>query len=166
MGMADPSLLPTLAEIAVALAGFSAIVVLFRRTNEGRWRAEDADQFNGMVIHAVFAALFCLLPAMIEVFVQDPRLLWAIASAVLALQIVGHATGVILLASTNPSGRASMVLGYGLAALLALNAAGVGFDRAFGPYLLGVLWHLLLSGALFVLLVWVPADQRVKEDKP
>ena len=53
MPLASPDVLFTVAEIAVALAGFSAVVVLFKRRDSGRWRAADADRFHGMVVHGV-----------------------------------------------------------------------------------------------------------------
>jgi len=35
--------------------------------------------------------------------------------------------------------------------LQVLNVLGVGFDHAFGPYLVGVLWHVSQSGVLFAM---------------
>ena len=61
----------TLAEVAVALAGFSAIIVVFRRGTNGKWRHRDADLFHGMVIHAICAVLFCLFPNLVNLVVQD-----------------------------------------------------------------------------------------------
>ena len=63
MRLAEAELLFTLAEISVALAGFSAIVVLFKRRDSGRWHAADGNRFNGMVFHAIFAAFFCIFPS-------------------------------------------------------------------------------------------------------
>jgi len=34
--------------------------------------------------------------------------------------------------------------------------AGIGFGRAFDAYLVGVVWHVVMSGALFLMLIWVP----------
>lgn len=146
----------SLAEISIGLAGFSAIVVMFRRRDSGTWSPADADRFNGMVFHAMAAAFFCVLPAIVGVFVEGPRV-WTVCSAVLGLQIVGHAIGVVLLATTGGWARAMILGGGGAAAgLQALNAFGVAFDHEFGPYEIGVLWHVLHAGFLFLLLVWVP----------
>ena len=60
-----------LAEVAVALAGFSAIVVVLKRGVTGQWTSHDADRFHGMIIHAIAAVVFCLLPMIVDVVVQD-----------------------------------------------------------------------------------------------
>ena len=49
--MAETELLFTVAEISVALAGFSAVVVLFKRRDSGKWRAADANRFKKSHIH-------------------------------------------------------------------------------------------------------------------
>lgn len=149
----------TLAEIAVGLAGFSAIVVSFKRRDSGSWRRADADRFNGMVGHSLMAMAFCLLPVVAATFVSEARLVWAWTSGLLALQIAAHTTVIVFLASTGITGRVTTSLG-GIAAvvLLAGNALGIGVDAAFGPYLFGVAWHLAHASVLFLMLVWVPAD--------
>ena len=88
--MAQSGLLYSLAEIAVTIAGFSAIVVLFKRSDSGTWLPSDADRFNGMLIHAMAAVFFCVLPSLIAVFETNEGTIWSIASAVLGVQIVGH----------------------------------------------------------------------------
>ncbi|MGH0037224.1 MAG: hypothetical protein ACQGVK_19540 [Myxococcota bacterium] len=157
--MFEPQVLFTLAEIAVALAGFSAVVVLFKRRDGGEWATADADRFHGMVLHAMAAVFFSLLPSMIDVFVARPDLVWRIASGLFALQILLHVSVVLRLASTTGQSRYFMVVGLLAAGLLALNGVGVGFEGEFGPYLIGVLWHVLQSATLFVWLIWIPQGQ-------
>jgi len=96
----------TLGEVAIGMAGFSAIVVLFKRGDSGRWRADDADRFNGMLIHAMAAAFFCVLPAFLAVLIDAPSRLWVVGSALLGTQIALH-TGIVLrLPSTQGPARA------------------------------------------------------------
>ena len=154
----DPSVLFPLAEIAVALAGFSAIVVIFRRRDSGKWRAGDADRFHGMVLHAVAATFFCLLPSIIGIFVESTQFVWNICSAVLGLQIVTHVALVLRFTSTSGASRAILPLGFVAATLQACNLLGLGFDHDFAPYLFGVLWHVFQSGLLFVWLIWIAAE--------
>ena len=147
----------TLAEIAVAMAGFSAIVVLFRRRTSGTWLAADADRFNGMIVHSVSATALCLVPAIIGVFTTDPAQVWRIASSVLGLQVLLHAGIVVFyLASTGLAGSILVATGGStVVALQVLNVTGIGFSAEPGPYLLGVCWHLIQAGGLFTRLVWV-----------
>jgi len=159
----DPSLLTTLAEISVALAGFSAIVVSFRQRNSGRWLEADADRFNGMVLHAMMALLFCLLPSVIGLFSHDPLRVWGIASGVLGLQIVGHALIAIRLATTDLRGRTILALGAVLGVFLVASGMGLSPMTALEAYLLGVLWHVAHSSVLFVWLIWIPAGPIERE---
>jgi len=158
MSPEQTSLLLSLAQLGVAFAGFAAIVVLFGRGDSGRWRdRERANRFHGMVVHSLVAVFFCLLPLLLDAFTSDPSSIWLIASALLGIEIVAHATGVILMPSTmRIRTRAAMSLGYAVAAVQFMNAAGIGFDRAFEAFIVGVVWHVFMSGVLFLMLTWVP----------
>jgi len=48
--LAESEVLFAVAEFSVAVAGFSAIVVILRRSESGKWRAIDADRFHGMLL--------------------------------------------------------------------------------------------------------------------
>lgn len=58
--MVETDLLFGLAELSVGLAGFSAIVVLFRRRETGKWRVGDAERFRGIVLHAISAFVYLI----------------------------------------------------------------------------------------------------------
>ncbi len=156
--MAEEDLLFTLAEIAVAMAGFSAVVVVFRRRDQGGWAREDADRFNGMVLHSMASAFFCLLPSLLRVFTEEPSQVWAVASTAIGVQILGHCVVVFRLPSSGSSTAGSLAAGLAVALLSAMNVLGFGFEREFRPYLVAVLWHVLQAGVLFVMLVWVRSD--------
>lgn len=147
-----------LAEIAIALAGFAAIVVVFKRRSSGGWDARDADRFNGMLLHAVAAGFFCILPPFLSVFASSPSVIWAIASSLAAIQLVMHASVIFMLPSTSRLLRLLLFIPLGLVALQVLNVSGIYFAREFGPYLAAVLWHIFQAGLLFVTLVFVRRD--------
>ncbi len=46
----------------LTLAGFSAVVVSFKKRDANTWLKLDADRFHGMILHAILA-LLSLLPA-------------------------------------------------------------------------------------------------------
>lgn len=151
--------LPTLAEIAVGLAGFSAIVVIFKRRDAGTWLVADADRFHGMIVHSMVAAALCFVPAAVAVFTDASRTIWALSSGLLGVQVLAHTLLVLRLASTSSPNRLAVALGGGAVVVLqGLNVLGLGFDREPGPYVLGVLWHLAHAGILFVMLVWVRSE--------
>lgn len=153
----------TLAEIAIGMAGFSAIVVVFKRRDTGSWLAEDADRFNGMILHSIAAVFFCMLPAVIAAFSALDTTIWRIGSAALGLQVLIHTLGILTLSSTGTVALfLTGIFGGAVVLLQALNVSGVFFSGEFGPYLLGVLWHLIHAGGLFVALVW--ARREVIDD--
>lgn len=143
----------TLGEIAVTLAGFAAVVVLFKRTDSGKWLLADADRFNGMLMHAMAAGFFCILPPFISVFTSDPSLIWRIGSVALGTQIAAHSWKIFALSTSTVLVRASLAVALMIVILQLLNVAGVVYTAEFRPYLAGVLWHIFHSGLLFALLV-------------
>ena len=157
MGDIQDTLL-SLAEVSVALAGFSAIVVVLKRNVAGSWSAVDADQFHGMVIHAICAVVFCLLPSIIDVVVQDMVTTLHIACALLGTQMVVHSLAVMFFSTSAVLARALLSFGvvFGLVQFLAFTDWGV--QREFQFYTVGIIWHIFQAGVLFVLLVWIPRE--------
>ena len=151
--MSEVDALFSLAEIAVTMAGFSAVVVVFRRRDASRWSAADADRFNGMLVHSMTAAFFCILPSILAAFTRDPHMVWAWASGLIGVQIAAHVTGVLLMSTTDRVGRALVGLGYLVAGLQGMNVVEWGYAREFRPFLLGVVWHVFQAGVLFVVLI-------------
>jgi hypothetical protein len=147
-----------LAEIAVAMAGFAAIVVLFKRRSSGGWATADADRFNGMLLHAMAAGFFCIFPPFVSVFTSSASVLWTIASASVAVQLLAHAGIIFWLPSSSLATRLSLVVPLALVSLQVLNVLGVHFTHEFRPYLAAVLWHIFQAGFLFVMLVFVPDE--------
>ena len=155
MGDAQDTLF-TLAEVAIALAGFSAIVVVLKRGAEGKWTLADADRFHGMVIHAICAVVFCLLPSVLNTVVQDVVTTLHIGAALLGVQIELHAAAVMFFASTDTLGRLALIVGLFIGLFQWTVFTDWAAHREFDIYLVGVIWHILQAGLLFVMLVWIP----------
>jgi hypothetical protein len=151
------SVLLSLAQLGVAFAGFAAIVVLFGRGEGGRWKGRHhVDRFHGMIVHALVAVFFCMLPLVIDAFTTRADAIWRIASALLGVEILVHSTGVMLMPSTiGLRARVTVAIGYLIAVVQFMNAAAYEFERPFEAYLVGVVWHVFMSGALFLMLIWV-----------
>jgi hypothetical protein len=164
MGEAQGTLL-SLAEIAIVLAGFSAIVVVLKRGVEGKWSALHADQFNGMVVHAIFAVTFCLLPMLLNIFVQDSSTTLHILCGMLGAQILGHSLGVMFFQTTSKSARFSLAFGVVVGATQFLVFTDWGVQREYEIYLTGIVWHIIQAGLLFVMLVWISAGMIEEASK-
>ncbi len=143
------------AEVAVALAGFSAIVVVLRG-NAKRWRTDDANMFHGMIVHAGMAVVFCLLPIMLNVVVQDVVTTLRLACTILGVQILAHSGYVMFFLSHARTSRWVMLIGLLIGLVQFAVYTDWGVHREFDFYQLGIAWHILQAGVVFVLLVWIP----------
>lgn len=155
----SPETLLALAEVAISLAGFSAIVVVLKRSVTGAWSAYAAARFHGMVVHSIFAVLFCFLPSVVNIVVQDPVTSLHISSGVLGVQIIVHCIAVMQMSTSGVSARVILGIGlvFGLVPLAVFTDWGV--HRELELYLIGIIWHIMQAGILFVLLIWIPKEQ-------
>jgi len=75
-----------IAEIAVALAGFTGVVVAFGSRNEGSWHPGDRLRLNFLLESSLTAGGFALLTlVMLQVFAEEIAIPCAMASALWAL---------------------------------------------------------------------------------
>lgn len=158
----DVGSLLTFAELAVAFAGFSSVVVLFQHRADGGWAPLDAARFRIMLQVSLFAALFSVLPLPVHKLGASANLVSSVSSCVLAVYL-GLGIVVQFRARRFFSGTIEMTR-WGAFQLLfwtafiaqLLNAFGVVFHRESGPYIFGVAWLLFWAGWQFYQLV-VPA---------
>ena len=54
----SPETLISLAEVAIAIAGFASIVLVVKSTSSQKWLKQDTDFFTGMALHAMFEFSF------------------------------------------------------------------------------------------------------------
>ena len=148
------------AEVAIALAGFSAIVAILKRNAQGMWQKQDADRFNGMVLHAVSAVIFSFLPYLLNVIIQDVVTAIHFSAVILGVQLIGHSLIVVRLGAAGRGGN--YVMG-ALGVLIGLLQLTVFTDWAahmeMDIYLAGIIWHILQAGLLFILLIWIPQNR-------
>jgi len=156
--------LPILAEIAIALAGFSSIIVIFRRSGaDGAWEPEDIFRLRIMLQYGLFAAGFAVLPGAASGIGLSPALLWPTASGMMAIFLVADLLNQQRAARTLPKGSLNpvlailMVTGNVLVIVIqGLNVFGWGPTRGSGPYLFGVTWLTISAGMMFYRLITAP----------
>lgn len=79
-----------IAEIAVALAGFSGVVVVFGSRNAGAWHPGDRLRLGFLIESSLTAAGFSLLALLgIFFFPEDNNSAWVVTSALWALFMCG-----------------------------------------------------------------------------
>jgi hypothetical protein len=86
--MSADDTLALLAEIAVALAGFSSIVVVFGGRAEGRWSEADLARLSVLVGGSLAVLFFALLPTAIRLLRGGEPMAWAGSSALFATYLI------------------------------------------------------------------------------
>ncbi len=155
--------LALLAELAVAVLGFSGVVAVLGRRASGDWTELDRERFHGMVECAVLALILSLLPLPILDAKFSEATVWGWSSAIgilVCALLIGPRMRTIASSSTwsNPDvSRLSLVYGFGALIgaplLLALNAVGLVFSRTSAPYLVACLLVFGFAVLLFLRLL-------------
>ena len=154
----------TIAEIAVAFAGFSSIVVVFRNRDSESWEPLDAIRYRVMLIGSLMTAVFSGVPFVVSWLAVPPSFVWRISSALLLLWFIVAIVAQFRIRPFFPSSAGQMqwavffLTSSGTATYLVLNTLGIAFQGAAEPYLIGVTWTLFLSGWQFYQLVSLPAS--------
>ena len=159
--------LALLAQVAISLAGFSSILVAFRRAGErGDWLPEDAFRFRAMLQASLTAGLFAALPHVLAGAFPSVEMPWrALALAVGLSQ--GASLGIALRVgrrTIKPSSLNPIVFVAGMggnAASIVLTLCGAaGWVDAASVYLLTVGWMTAFAGLMFYRLVTAPLAAR------
>lgn len=162
----DTDLLYTIAEIAVAFAGFSAIAVVLRRSAPGGLPPHAQRTLWYLVIDCLVVLFLSFLPVLLLQFGCEVQRLWAISNAVLGLShLLLLSPAVIWFARNFQQIRAewqpiispiqsSLIAWSALIGIIqVLAAAGIGVDASPGLYTLGLLAFLFFAAVDFVFLV-------------
>lgn len=156
--------LELLAELAVAVLGFSGVVAALGRRASGEWSRLDRMRFRGMVRIALFVLVLSLLPFPLDSAGLAASQVWGWSSGIglllfvlVSVSLEVHSTPLRSLWSN--AGVSKSALGYAFAVLFAapillgLNAAGVVLQRSATPYLVAVLLLFGVSLAFFLRLL-------------
>lgn len=143
----------TIAEIAIALAGFASIVSVIAQRAEESSRVADSHRLRLMLEVALRNAGFAVLPLpFLSVASSDP-IAWRAASGLYLVVALVH--GVVRLKAQRAIGprwftnSAQLFLAATSVACLA-NIFGLGGDHAFSLYLASLLFGLSVSGLAFL----------------
>ena len=154
----SPETLISLAEVAIAIAGFSSIVLVVKSTSSQTWSQQNTDFFTGMALHTMLAVFFCFLPSIVNIFVQEPETTLRITCAILGTQLLLHSAVVICLPTTRNLFYIFPVAGLSFGVLQMLSFTDWGVQRILELYLAGVIFHVLQASVLFLLLTLPSRD--------
>jgi hypothetical protein len=166
--------LAVLAEIAVGLAGFSSVIVVFRRRGaSGAWEPEDLFRFKIMLESSLVAGLFAISPGALDGLGVPPGVLWPLQSALLLGYLVFdlhrrfRQFRSLPADSLSPRLAAALLAGgVSVMALQALNIADLVVSRGAGPYVAGVTWMVVYSGVMFYRLITAPMTSAHADGPP
>ena len=170
--MQGSDVLTVIAEIGVALAGFSGVVVALRQRSVESWSAPDVLRLRFMLYASALTVLFALLPFVPHHLGATPALTWSIPSLLLAV-VLGFTVGFGFMRNTparsglSPGWFVFYLSGFVITvAVLIANAVGLLGGPGLGLYLVGLAWFLFYSTTLFVRLVLAPfATQETSIEK-
>jgi hypothetical protein len=157
--------LSTLAQIAIAIAGFSGIVSVFGRRSVGDWSVAERNRLLALLIVSLTVLLFCLLPLVLLSIPVSESTCWRSLSLLLVIPTVGFEARLIPVANEArrvPRGQREVSLAVAgifitgdLLAIVALVVNGVSLGVVW-PYLAVLIWGLTKAAISFVRLVLVP----------
>lgn len=151
-----------LAQLAVAIAGFSAIVEVLGRRGGGAWRRDEVNSFNGMLMHSVLALLACLAPvALAEMGIAEATI-WPPAAGILGAFMTVHSLAIAAFfigAERWPQRVGLLAFPVPIGALLVAAALGwVGIAPS-GAYIAGICVQILQATTLFFGLASLPTGK-------
>lgn len=163
--MEGADVLLTIAEVAVAFAGFASVVVLFQHRDPESWPVSLVVRLRTMIEGSLVTLFSALLPFVLHHLGLDGAQLWMLASLALAFGYAGFGT-LVWRRSRSALGAGQLSPGFSagvavvsasLLAALLVNATGAVFARPFGAYLLAVTWTLVFASLMFLRVVVFPS---------
>ena len=154
--------LMTCAELALALAGFSGIIVVLSRST-AREDSLERLRLTGLLTTAVGALLLALTPVALSYLQLEPDTIWRASSALMATYVAIGLSALVPRALGDPETRARLPLFlviwgvWGAMAVLQLaNATFLPNETRFGVYFAGLAWTLVGGGIFFCLVLLPP----------
>jgi len=164
-----------IAKVAIAVTGFTGVVVTFRHPREALWKANEVEGLKLLLWHSLGAVLFGLLPSIAYLRWSDQSLVWlggsALLGAFLAWQLLSNIAAVQRASARGypPRAMKQMLIEYFPFTLVALYLQvqnAISWRASFG-YTLGCLWLLIAASRQFsIFLMDVKVDQGTPAKQP
>ncbi len=161
--MEHQDLLQTFAEVAVAFAGFSAVVSIFDRRAEADDPRVRHYRVRVMVEYSLCVSIFSFVPYLLNALLESEAAAWRVSSALLATSwsLVGLTAsrrarqifGRSALSVAPAFSAVASVLGYSGALILFCNAFGLSLRSPGVSYIVGLFFPLFQSALYFLRIV-------------
>ena len=163
--MTSEGFLLAIAQIAVALAGFSGLVVATRGASPSGWSRRDTWSLAGMFGASIGALFLALLPSLLFFLRLPTETVWMLASLFMAAFLVVFALTMALISrKLSKSGEpprvpyfspAATVLLLACGCLAGLGALGIFGQAVGGVFVLGLMACLLVSALALVVFLMI-----------
>jgi len=169
----NESVLYTLAEVAVTLAGFSGLVVVFRLRGTEAWTSTELRIFWLLLGDSFLVVFFALLPIPLALANWSPDALWGLCNALLGscfilldlLVLQGErrdraAKQRVTVPFITPLLYAMSVVGFGMGLALWLSVWDLVVQRGQAVYVLGLIMMIAFAAMEFLFFIGLMAHQR------
>jgi len=152
-------LLIGLAEIAIALAGFTGVVVAFGSRSEGSWHPGDRLRLVFLLEASLTAAGFSLLALLAHAAIDDPQRGWALMSGLWAAYMTWSlwASHTRIQDNSDAHGDidkiANRLIGTLFGALVVVQVVNAAWWQVFPPFLAAVMLNLAGAAMQFARLI-------------
>ena len=160
--MEGENVLQTVAEVAVAFAGFTGVVLAFGRRSDRAWSPMDIYRFRVLLGASLQTLLLSLIPLLLYHSGASERTTWAASSFLVCILLIVILTNDLryLAPIRDQMARADRILGVivsvGFACVFAAQVAnvfGVFGSRAFAAYLGALIYYLTMASLMFLRLL-------------
>ncbi len=165
--MDTPDSLQTIAEIGIAFAGFSGLIVALRK-NTGPLTAVDKYRLQTLLALAFGAMFLSLLPETLQHFGTPVQIIWPLASTTLSVYSIVFMFWWIAMSRRimrsvpeifNWFAISRMVAGHVLVVLLQLAVIfSLLQEIGIGAYITALIWYLLHAAQQFARMLFVQPD--------
>ena len=153
------SVLTTVAEVSIALAGFTGVVAVLGNRRKHSWTPEERLQLRTLVETSLTALFASFAPSVLYLALTSEPAIWRSANLFLgALHLANLVAFLLRTKEAKPTSSQKGLLGIGIATILAhiLASAGV-LPWYVLIFMLGLLQQVFIAALNFVLLLF-PVD--------
>ncbi len=153
----DPqSILTTVAEVAIALTGFTGVVAVLGHRQNHDWSPEERLQLRTLVETSLTALFASFVPSVLLIFLSSEPASWMGANLFLgSLHAANLSAFLLRMKGAKPTAGQRALLSIGIAAILAHFLAFFGvLPWYIGIFMLGLLQQIFIAAYNFVLLLF------------
>lgn len=169
--MSYPAILLTMAQIAVAITGFSGIVAAFLFKETSEIRRGDAIGLAMIVSSSLVAAFFSILPFIFFSFKLNEEFVWSLCSGLMSLNFMAYYIYFFIhlkkMKMKKSASRARIytmsTIGGVVLTMNIFNAIAFIYKGEFGPYLIAIVYALTIISIMFYRLIIVPVWEKIKD---